>query len=533
MKKRILSGLEIISKSIVQPLMYLSVVGIIMVLGVLITNKSVVEFLPFLQWEPIQFFGNLVYKGLMAIINNLSGLFAIGIAAALAKNNKHHAAIISFISYIIFLTANNVSLESFGKLAEPDPMLGLFGTGQGTVLGIQVLDTGVFSGIILGFIVGLVYNKTSEKTFKRAWLQMWAGSKWSLLWMIFISLALGFITIIVWPPIQNGIESITTLISNTGNFGLFLYGFAERILIPTGLHHLIYTPFQFSALGGSIQMGGETISGALAIYMAEMNNPATTEFSDSIRWMQIAFTKTFGYIGIAAAFIKTAKPENKAKIKAMLIPLVVTSFMVSITEPIDFLFVFAAPVLFLLHAIIAGTFLVILNLLNINAATSGLSGIILNFALGTEMTKWPLLLGLALVQILLYYFLFSFLIKKFNMKTPGREESQEATPDVEDNIVSTKKKESELHAGVDERVIIEGLGGQDNIIEVDNCFTRLRVELKDSNKTNKDLLNQTNNSGVVIKGNDVQVIYGLGVEKITQRVKKTLNELKGLNEDGK
>ena len=119
------------------------------------------------------------------------------------------------------------------------------------------------------------------------------------------------------------------------------------------------------------------------------------------------------------------------------------------------------------------------------------------------------------------------------MKTPGREESQEATPDVEDNIVSTKKKESELHAGVDERIIIEGLGGQDNIIEVDNCFTRLRVELKDSNKANKDLLNQTNNSGVVIKGNDVQVIYGLGVEKITQRVKKTLNELKGLNEDGK
>lgn len=524
MKKRILAGLELISKSIVQPLMYLSVVGIIMVLGVLITNKSVIEFLPFLQWAPIQLFGNLVYTGMMAIINNLSGLFAIGIAAALAKKNKHHAAIISFISYIIFLTANNVSLETFDRLADPDPMLGLFGTGQGTVLGIQVLDTGVFSGIILGFIVGFVYNKTCDKTFKRAWLQMWAGSKWSLVWMAFISLALGFITIFAWPPVQNVIESLTSVISDTGNFGLFLYGFSERILIPTGLHHLIYTPFQFSGLGGSIQMGGETISGAFPIYMAEMSNPATTEFSDSIRWMQIAFTKTFGYIGIAAAFIKMAKPENKARIKAMLIPLVVTSFMVSITEPIDFLFVFAAPVLYFLHAVIAGTFMVILNVLNIKAATSGLSGIILNFALGSEMTKWPLLLTLAAAQILLYYFLFSFLIKKFNMKTPGRETLQEtATVDIKESHENTSKTEHETNEDINERVIIEGLGSRDNIIEVDNCFTRLRVEVKDPNAIDREKLNQTKNSGIIVKGNDIQIIYGLGVEKITQRIKNILD----------
>src|SRR5699024_6232968 len=226
------------------------------------------------------------------------------------------------------------------------------GTGQGTVLGIQVLDTGVFSGIILGFIVGFVYNKTCDKTFKRAWLQMWAGSKWSLVWMAFISLALGFITIFAWPPVQNVIESLTSVISDTGNVGLFLYGFLERILVPTGLHHLIYTPFQFSDLGGSVQIDGQTISGAYAVFMSEVGNPSITQFSDSVRWMTIAFTKTFGYIGIAAAFVKTAKPENKEKIRAMLIPLVITSFMVSITEPIDFLFVFSAPLLFLLHAII-------------------------------------------------------------------------------------------------------------------------------------------------------------------------------------
>lgn len=521
MKKRILSGLELISKSIVQPLMYLSVIGIIMVIGVLITNNSVNGLLPFLKWEPIQLLGNLIYQGMMAIINNLSGLFVIGIAAAIAKKNKHHAAIIAFISYIIFLTANNVSLETFGRLAEAQPMLGLFGTGQATVLGIQVLDTGVFSGILLGFIIGFVYNKTSDKTFNKAWLQMWSGSKWSLVWMTFISIALGFLTIIVWPPVQHVIESLTTIISDTGNYGLFLYGFSERILIPTGLHHLIYTPFQFSPLGGSIQVNGETVSGALAIYMAEMNNPATTEFSDSIRWMQIAFTKTFGYIGIAAAFIKTARPENKARIKAMLIPLVVTAFMVSITEPIDFLFVFAAPVLFFLHAVIAGSFMVILNVLGIKAATGGLSGIILNFALGSEMTKWPLLLGLAAAQILLYYFLFSFLIKKFNMKTPGRE--LEDAVDVKNIDDKTKEKDKSNDNG-NELIIIEGLGGEDNIIEVGNCFTRLRVEVKDAGMINRDKLNETKNSSIIVKGNDIQIIYGLGVEEISYRVKKALKK---------
>lgn len=522
MKAKIYGSLEKVSKTMVQPLMYLSVVGIIMVFGVLITNDAVKGVLPFLSWGPIQLFGNLIYAGMMSIINNLSALFTIGIAGALAKKDKHHAVIIAFISYMIYLTTNNVSLESFGKLAEQDSMLGLYGTGQNTVLGMQVLDTGVFSGIILGFIVGYIFNKTSNKTFKKTWLQMWSGTRWSMVWMAFVSIAVGFITVLVWPPIQNIIESLTSVISDTGNFGLFLYGFSERILIPTGLHHLIYTPFQFSALGGSIQMGGETISGAYPIFMAEMSNPAITEFSDTIRWMQIAFTKTFGYIGIAAAFIKTAKPENKNKIKGILIPLVITSFLVSITEPIDFLFVFTAPVLFLVHAVIAGSFMVILNIFNIRAATNGLSSIILNIALGPEMTKWPLLIALGIAQIIIYYFLFTFLIKKFNFKTPGRE----------DKKVSNEEKNNEVDSDFNMRApsedtnilaVIEGLGGKENINSVDNCFTRLRVNIKDVDKVDKDKINEVENSGIVVKDKDIQIILGLSVGEVAEKVKNALN----------
>lgn len=517
MKQRVLSSLEKISKTMVQPLMYLSVIGIVMVIGVLLTNNTVTGVIPLLKWTPIQLLGSLIYKGMMVIINNLGALFCIGIAAAVAKKEKHQAAILAFISLLIFLTANNVTLEFLGRLAEQQGMLGLIGSGQSIVLGIQVLDTGVFSGIILGFIVGYMYNRTSNKKFSKSWLQMWAGSKWTLLWLILISIVMGLITTFVWPSVQYAIEQISGIISNTGNFGLFLYGFLERILIPTGLHHLIYTPFQFSPLGGSIEMNGQTFSGAYAVFMAEMSNPATTQFSDTIRWMTTAFTKTFGYIGIVAAFIHTARPENKAKIKAMLIPLVITSFMVAITEPIDFLFVFAAPMLFVLHAIISGSFMVLLNVLGIRAGTNGLSSMILNIALGAERTKWPLLLLLGVIQILIYFFLFTYLIKKFNLKTPGREDVEESGV----NTIGIPKGET---ISEDARVshLIEALGGKENIVELENCFTRLRVLLKDPTKMDHTMVNQIDNSGIVEKGNDIQIVFGLEVTEICNNMKQSL-----------
>lgn len=534
MKNKISNTLEKASKTMVQPLIYLPVIGILMVMGVLITNNTITELLPFLQWGPIQLLGNLIYSGMMSVINNLTILFVVGIAAALAKKEKHHAAIIAFLSYLIFLTANNLMLESMGQLAEADPMLGLFGSGQANVLGIQVLDTGVFGGIFLGFIVGYTYNKTSDKRFDKPWLNIFGGQNWAVIWLALISIILGVLTIFIWPPIQNVILSVTSLISETGNIGLFLYGFLERILVPTGLHHLIYTPFQFGELGGTLQLGDQVISGAYPIYMAEISNPNLTELSASIRWMQIAFTKTFGYIGIAAAFVKTAKPENKNKIKAMLIPLVITSFMVSITEPIDFLFAFTAPVLFLLHAIITGSFMVILNVLKIRASTNGLSGIIMNLALGSEITKWPLMLLLALAQILLYYFLFSFLIKKMDLKTPGREvESSQKSGlminENEDFELSENRNllvDDEINTTnqeINEQIIIKALGGKQNILSVDNCFTRLRVEVEDPSKINRETIDKQEHSGVFMDGSNIQIVYGLGVGDIANKIKELLN----------
>lgn len=516
MKEKIMGGMEKFSKAMVQPLMYLSVIGILMVIGVILTNTTITDTLTFLKWWPIQLVGNLIYKSLMAVINNLNVLFCIGIAAAVAKKDKHQAAIIALLSFIMYLTANNTSLTFFDQLAQGGGMLGLVGTGQANVFGIQVLDTGVFSGIVLGFVVGAVFNKTSSKKFDRAWLQMWAGAKWTLMWMVLIAIGMGFLTTFVWPPIQSAMDSIANMISNTGNFGLFLYGALERLLIPTGLHHLVYAPFQFSSLGGSIEMGGQVISGAYPIYMAELSNPAITEFSESIRWMYTGFAKTFAYVGICAAFIYTAKPENKAKTRAMLIPLAISTVLVAITEPIDFLFVFVAPLLFLLHSIIAGAFMVILNVLEIRAGMTGISSMLVNMALGVERTQWPLLLLLAVIEIIVYFLIFTFVIKKFNLKTPGREEDTETT---EIETASTAANPATYHYDS----LIEGLGGAENIVEIENCFTRLRVNLKDVKLLDKDKINQVKNSGIVEKGNDIQIIFGLQVTDICNDMKKLLH----------
>ena len=492
MKEKLLGGLETFAKAMVQPLMYLSSAGILMVVGVLLTNDMLLGVLPFFKWEPIQIFGSLIYNCIMAIINNLAVIFAIGIPAALAKKEKHKAALIGFMSYIIYLTASNTMLTSLGQLAKESKMLGLIGTGQATILGIQVVDTSVFGGIILGCIAGYVFNRTSNKTFKGA-LQIYSGANFSFICMFFVSILIGVVSNFIWPLAQQGIASLANVIKDTGTFGLFLYGFLERILVPTGLHHLIYTPFQFSDLGGVLKVGADTVSGAYAIVMTEMNLPVE-RFSDSIYYMATGFTKMFGYIGIGAAFIYTAYKQNKKKVKATIIPLIITAVLASVTEPLDFMFVFCAPLLFFVHAVIAGLFIALLKIFDVTALCGG---------------------NLLVAQIILYFVVFSFLIKKFNYKTPGREDESTATGE-------EQSKQLNLDAGIEN--IIDGLGGKENINTVENCITRLRVNVKDESKINEDIINLTPNSGIVRKGKDIQIIFGPHVHEVRRAVEDFLED---------
>lgn len=517
MKDKIMNSLEKFSKAMLAPLSYISAAGLILVLGALLTSSSLAGMIPALNWTPIKLLGQLIYNCIMVIINNLSVMFCVGIAAALAKKNKHQAAIIALMSYLMYLTAGNVTLTQLGMLAAADPMVGLYGTGQSTVFGIQTVDMGVFGGIILGLAAGWIYNRTCDKQFKGIITQIYSGTRWSFTCMVAFSILFGFGSCFFWPPVQNAIAALTDLIATSGNFGLFLYGFLERFLIPTGLHHLIYTPFQFSALGNSLTLGDTTYTGSYIVMMMEYS--LGMPFSEGIVWMYTGFTKTFGYFGIVAAFIFCARKENRKKTAAILMPLAFTASLASITEPIDFLFCFAAPILWVAHAAIAGLFIVLLHAFNVTGFTTNLLGsVLMNLSAGAEKTNYPTLYLLALCEIVVYFVVFTVLIKAFNLRTPGR-----AIEGTENDKEPERKIDVANAAEV--LCIIEGLGGKENINTVDNCFTRLRVSIKDPALLDEEKIDQLPNSGIVKKGTDIQIVYGLQVPDIKRAVEAQLEKL--------
>lgn len=517
MKEKVMKALERFSKAMLSPLSYISAAGMILVLGALLTSSTLSSLIPALTWTPIALLGKLIYNCIMVIINNLSVLFCVGIAAVMAKKDKQQAAIIALMSYLMYLTAGNITLTQLGMLAESDPMLGLYGTGQSTVFGIQTIDMGVFGGIILGLLTAWVYNRTCDKRFKGMITQIYSGNRWSFTCMVAVSILFGFASCFFWPPVQSAISALTNLIATTGNFGLFLYGFLERFLIPTGLHHLIYTPFQFSALGNSLTLGDTTYTGSYIVMMMEYS--LGLNFSEGIVWMYIGFTKTFGYFGIVASFIFCARPENRKKTAATLLPLAFTASLASITEPIDFLFCFAAPILWVAHACIAGLFIVLLHVFNVTGFTTNLlSSVLMNLSAGVERTNYPVLYLLALIEIVVYFVVFTFLIKTFNLKTPGRAVEGTENDREPKEKVDVKNVEQIMH-------IINGLGGKDNILTVDNCFTRLRVSIKDPAKLNEAEINQLENSGIVKKDTDIQIVYGLQVADVKRAVEAQLETL--------
>lgn len=526
--------LEVFAKSIVQPMMYLSVAGILLIVGIILTNKTICAVIPVLGSGPFQLVGAVVYQSLMFIINNLSILFCVGIAGAMAKKNKGHASLIALMSFFLFLQANNIVLNATGSLAEASGMLGLTGTGQSTVMGIQVLDTGVFGGIILGCITGAVFNKYSNKQFPIA-LSMFSGVRFPFLIMIMIIISwiMGAGFCIVWPPVQGAISSVAGIIKESGNIGLFIYGMLNKLLVPTGLHHLIYTPFQFSDVGGTLTLGDQVIAGAYPIRVAEMAMTGQP-FSDSTYFNSYTFNNLWPYIGIGLAFIFTAYKGNKDKTKAVIIPLIITAVLSCVTEPMDFLFVFAAPVLFVVHSVLSGIFLVLLKVLSVPASTAGgiINIVVSNLVLGVDKTNWPMMLVLGVVNAALYFFLFTFLIKKLNLHTPGREEESELAESVAEGeaAASVAVKQGAVAAapaeGVDAGIadLVAGLGGKDNIEELENCFTRLRVNVKNPDLIDENLINHVPNSGINRNGNNIQIIFGMKVAEMRDKVENAIEK---------
>lgn len=507
MKNNAAAAVKKFSSAVLQPVMFLAVSGIIIAVGVLLSM------VPGIIGE----IGSFVYNLMMnASINNLSVIFCVGIATAFAKRKKGDAAITALSMYLVFLYANNAWLTNQGMLAEAG-MFGLNGTGQASVFGLQVVDMGVFLGIILGCLIGYLFNKFESVEFPDV-VRIYGGSRFAFMVCTLVTTIFAILMCYVWPVINSGITALTSFIESTGLFGLFIYGFLNRVLIPTGMHHLVYMPFMFTSVGGTLEIGGTAVSGSMMILMSELANMGSlTELHESVKYSLFGFSKVFGILGATLAFIKTAKPEKKAETRSMLIPMASVAVLAGITEPFEFTFMFAAPALWLAHSILDGLFQVIVFALGCRFPFSGgLLSCATYLVMPASLTKWYILLIVGIVAIFVWYFVFTFMITKFDYKTPGREDDDGAAPAAAGAPAAIPEGQKNVLGDVN--FIIAGLGGAENIDGVTNCFTRLRVDVKDMSKLDEASINKFPNSGIVKKGNNVQVIIGMKVQSVREDV---------------
>lgn len=527
MKEKILDSMQKFAKAMIGPVLFLPIVGMSIALTAVLTNKTFVSE-GGLIWTIGKFFNGM----LSPIMGNLSILFCVGIAIGMAKKKKAEAAFVAIMSYILFLGANSKWLELSGKLIAGNTAGELYGTGQTIQLGFHVTDMGVFLGMILGIAVSVVHNKYVNREFKGA-MAPYGNSKLVFMIMIPVVAVLSIGTTYIWPSIANGITALTGFMSTAGALGVFVYGFLNRFLVPTGLHHLIWSPFLYSAVGDQMIINGENVIGAKPVLLALLNDPTITMMPDSARFLNYGLVKTFGVIGVALAFYYTAKKIKRKNLKSQLIPSTLTAVIAGITEPLEFTFIFAAPLLWLVYSVIDGLFQMIVYILNVRVcATNGiLDFLVINLPAGIGKTHWPVYVLVGLVEIAVIFVVFKFMIEKMNLKTPGREDDDsDNAMDLNENAVKVKKEMKSSKKEIDNAendkekalTIIKALGGKENIVTVENCFSRLRVDVIDDTVIDEQTLKTTGASGVVRKGKNIQVVYGLSINKIRTIVDEAL-----------
>lgn len=503
------------SAAIVRPVLFLAVAGILLAVSVVFRMDVMPEFL--------RAIGDFVYSVVQSgVIGNLGILFCIGLTCALADKKKGDAAVIAGASFFVFLYANNYWLTQQGMLHDPEG--GLYGTGQGMVLGVQVVDMGVFIGIILGCINGWLFNKFADTKFPEV-VSTYAGTRWVFFLVLASSAALGIVMCYVWPTVNGWIDSLQGFISASGYAGQGLYGFLNKVLIPTGMHHLMWMPFMYTPVGGTVQIAGESVSGAYNIFMAELGNLDTiTTMDESIRFCMLGFGKWFGTIGTILAFISVAKPEKRAQVRNMLVPAGLVAILAGITEPFEFMYLWASPILFVVNAALDGIFQCILYAFGWRALLTGLIETIPGLiAMPASLSNWMVVIPVGAVAIVAWFFAFRTIIKVMNLAIPGLDDDEELPlkPLKEGDASGS----AALGAAAPENVqiIIDGLGGPDNIEKVMNCYTRLRVTVRDMGLVDDDKINQVKNSGIVHAGpTNIQVVFGMKVGEVAEAVNRAL-----------
>lgn len=500
-------------KSFMLPIAVLPAAGLLLGIGGAFSNPNTIAAYPILDVQWLQAVFSVMSAAGSIVFGNLPILFAVGVAVGLAKSDKGTAALAALLGYLVMNATVGSILGIAGKLAEPSE---LAGAGQGMALGIQTLESGVFGGLVVGIMTAYLHNRFN-KTELPQFLGFFGGSRFVPIITAFASIILGTIMYFVWPVFQSGIFKIGDIVNATGYIGTFFYGFILRLLGPFGLHHIFYLPFWQTALGGTLEVGGKVFQGTQNIFFAQLGDPSTTAFFEgTARFMSGRFiTMMFGLLGAAFAIYKCAKPENKKIVGGLMLTAALTSFLTGITEPLEFSFLFIAPALYVVHAFFDGLAFMLAHILDITIGQTFSGGfidyILFGVLQGNDKTNWIRVLFVGIPWFFLYFFTFSFLIKKFNFKTPGREEM------LTEDVATGNASERAL-------AITEGLGGLENLDTVDCCATRLRVTVKDGSQVSEEKLKATGAKGVVTKGNGIQVIYGPQVTIIKNEIEELMGE---------
>ncbi|WP_431689558.1 maltose/glucose-specific PTS transporter subunit IIC [Peptostreptococcus anaerobius] len=530
-ESKIFGILQRIGRSFMLPIAILPVAGLFLGIGGSFTNPTTIEAYNLTAvLGPGTFANSLLTVMSQAgevVFANLPILFAMGVAIGMAKAEKAVAALAGALSFFIMHTAIAAMITVNGGA---DKMLA--GSVAMTV-GIQSLQMGVFGGIIVGLGVAYLHNKFYKIQLPQA-LSFFSGTRFVPIITAIVYLVVGILMFYVWPTVQLGINQVGQLVRVSGYFGTWIYGFMERILIPFGLHHVFYLPFWQTSVGGTLEVGGKMVEGAQNIFFAQLADPTVQKFSvDATRFMAGKFPlMIFGLPGAALAMYRTAKPEKRKLVGGLLFSAALTSMLTGITEPIEFTFLFVAPFLYLIHCIFAGLAYMLMHIMKVAVGMTFSGGLIdmtlFGILQGQSKTNWIGIVIAGIGYFVVYYFLFSFLIKKFNLKTPGREDDANAEVKLytkaDVNAKKGKASSKGANASDDELsiAIVHGLGGKSNIESVDNCITRLRCVVVDSKKVKDDVLKATGAAGVIKSGSGVQVIYGPKVSIIKSNLEEYL-----------
>ncbi len=542
MKDKVFGVLQRVGRSFMLPIALLPVAGLLLGIGSSFTNETMLE-----TYKLTGIMGHgTILNAILSVMSaagnsvfaNLPLLFAMGVAIGMAKKEKAVAALAAAVAFIIMHTALSTMLFIYGDGATVQESCEnlvargvLAANSYGDVLGITSLNMGVFGGMIVGIGVAALHNRFYKIELPQV-LSFFGGTRFVPIISSIVFVFVGILMYYIWPFVGIGIAKVGELVVISGYGGTLLYGFMERLLIPFGLHHVFYMPFWQTAVGGSMEIGGQVINGAQNIFFAQLADPNCTQFAVSAtRFMSGKFPlMIFGLPGAALAMYKCAKPEKRKVVGTLLLSAALTSMLTGITEPLEFTFLFVAPLLYGIHCVFAGLAYMLMHVFNVGVGMT-FSGGIIDLVLfgvlpGIEKTNWIWIVIVGIGYFIVYYFLFSFLIKKLNLKTPGRENEGEETKLYTRADVNKSKNSGtngeKTQDDIVSALIVSGLGGKQNISDVDCCATRLRVTVFDYQLVDKDKLKQSGASGVVQKGDGVQVIYGPKVTVIKSNLEDYL-----------